>query len=161
MEKELAGTGAHFLGFRHKEELSTIYASSDLFVFPSLTDTLGQVVLESQSSGIPVIVADQGGPKEVVDHDITGQILSGSNPGQWVSSITELLLDDDRRMRMGRSAHTRANRYSIRASFDQFWDVHYDAWEDAYESTEGDRPDPTPITQQAASNGTATKREHA
>lgn len=137
MQAELSRHGAHFLGFRHGEELSTIYASSDLFVFPSLTDTLGQVVLESQSSGVPVIVSDQGGPKEVVDHGITGLILPGSNPGQWQRTIVELLLDDEKRERMGRTAHTRASRYSIRASFDHFWRVHYDAWEDAFERESG------------------------
>ena len=50
-----AGDSACFLGFKHGQELSTIYASSDLFVFPSTTDTLGQVVMEAQSAGLPVI----------------------------------------------------------------------------------------------------------
>src|SRR5690606_22296684 len=44
---------ARFLGFRHGDELSRLYASADLFVFPSVTDTLGQVVMEAQASGLP------------------------------------------------------------------------------------------------------------
>jgi len=150
MEAELGPHGAHFLGFRHGDELSTIYASSDLFVFPSLTDTLGQVVLESQSSGVPVIVSDRGGPKEVVDHEITGLILSGENAGAWQASIAELLLDDERREQMGRSAHTRAARYSIRASFDHFWQVHFDAW--AVDTERGARgPHAAPTHHEASS----------
>ncbi|MBZ0267769.1 glycosyltransferase, partial [bacterium] len=67
MAQELRRERVHFLGFRRGEELSRIYASSDMFVFPSVTDTLGQVVMESQGSGLPVLVTDQGGPKEVVE----------------------------------------------------------------------------------------------
>ena len=61
MEKELARAPAIFLGFRHGEELSSLYASGDVFVFPSLTDTLGQAVMEAQASGLPAIVSDVGG----------------------------------------------------------------------------------------------------
>ena len=145
MEAALKDQGVHFLGFKHGEELSTIYASSDLFVFPSLTDTLGQVVLESQASGVPVIVADQGGPKEVVADSITGRILPGDNPGAWSTAIAELLLDDEKRERMGRSAATRSSRYSIAGSFDHFWRAHYDAWEDAWEAN-AMKKSPSPST---------------
>jgi len=124
MQRELAGKGAHFLGFKHGEELSTLYASSDVFVFPSTTDTLGQVVLESQSSGIPVIVSDQGGPKEVVAEGVSGFILPGEAPERWTAAIVDLATDEERRLRMGRSAHTRAQRFSIRGSFEDFWKIH-------------------------------------
>ncbi|MEC9372965.1 MAG: glycosyltransferase family 1 protein, partial [Planctomycetota bacterium] len=127
MERELSGKGAHFLGFRHGEELSTVYASCDLFAFPSMTDTLGQVVLESQSSGLPVIVTDQGGPKEVVAEGITGFILPGKSESAWTETITRLATDEELRERMGRSAHTRAQRYSIRGSFEHFWEAHEQA----------------------------------
>lgn len=133
MKSELAtsasGAGrAHFLGFRHGDELSAIYASSDFFVFPSTTDTLGQVVMESQASGLPVIVTDQGGPKEVVDHDLTGFVLSADDADAWAARILQLATDHELRRRMGRAANTRMARYSIGASFDHFWKAHEDAW---------------------------------
>ncbi|MEM1072392.1 MAG: glycosyltransferase, partial [Planctomycetota bacterium] len=79
MQRELKHTNARFLGFRHGEELSTIYASSDLFVFPSTTDTLGQVVMEAEASGLPVLVTDKGGPQEVVKHGETGFVLPSTD----------------------------------------------------------------------------------
>lgn len=123
-----SGTGgAHFLGFRHGEELSTLYASSDLFVFPSITDTLGQVVMEAQASGLPVIVTDKGGPKEMVDHALTGLVIPNEDEDRWAREIVALIEEDERRERMGRAAHNRMQRYNIAASFDHFWQVHVDA----------------------------------
>lgn len=61
LKELLAGTPSIFTGYREGEELATIYASCDLFAFPSATDTFGNVVLEAQASGLPVIVTDSGG----------------------------------------------------------------------------------------------------
>ena len=134
MERELRGKGAAFLGFRHGEELSAIYASSDLFVFPSTTDTLGQVVMESQASGLPVVVTDQGGPKEVVDQDLTGFVLPANDAALWTSTVLGLLLDPEKRRRMGRAAHTRMARYSMDASFEHYWKAHEQVWREHLES---------------------------
>lgn len=128
MERELSGTDAHFLGFRRGLELSRLYASSDVFVFPSLTDTLGQVVLESQASGLPVVVSDSGGPKEVVKHGETGFVLDGRRASDWSSALTELLCDAERRGRMGQAAQAFAQDHSIEASFREWWAAHEEAW---------------------------------
>ena len=128
MEEELRGKRAHFLGFRHGQELSKIYASSDLFVFPSTTDTLGQVVMESQASGLPVLVTDQGGPKEVVEQGVTGFVLDARNIGLWVDTIVRLVRDDAGRQAMGQQAAAKMSRFDIAHSFEHFWDVHTQAW---------------------------------
>lgn len=128
MERELAGRNAHFLGFRHGRELSTIYASSDLFVFPSTTDTLGQVVMESQSSALPVLVTDQGGPKEVVQHGVTGFVLRADDSHGWIDTLVDLIADDERRERMGRAASESMRGFDIVHSFEHFWQVHTEAW---------------------------------
>ena len=127
MEAALAPHDAHFLGFRSGKELSTIYASCDLFVFPSLTDTLGQVVIESQSAGLPVVVASEGGPKEVVDDGRTGFVLPPHPADVWVDTVVGLITDSDRRTRMGQSAQSHAQQFTIAASFEHFWNVHADA----------------------------------
>ncbi|MCG3121892.1 MAG: GDP-mannose-dependent alpha-mannosyltransferase [Phycisphaerales bacterium] len=124
MEKELSGWNTRFVGFRHGHELSTIYASSDMFVFPSVTDTLGQVVMESQASGLPVLVTDQGGPKEVVTHRQTGLVLGAGEIGPWIDAICGLVADGERRRSMGSAAVEIMARRSIAASFDHFWSVH-------------------------------------
>ncbi|MGD9688872.1 MAG: glycosyltransferase [Phycisphaerales bacterium] len=126
MEQELAGSGARarFLGFRHGRELSTIYASSDLLVFPSETDTLGQVVMEAQSSGIPVIVSSVGGPREVTRHGRTGLIIPESRPGLWADAIADLAGDEARRRDMGQAARALMEEHAFPRSFEHWWDVH-------------------------------------
>lgn len=115
---------AIFLGFKHGLELSQLYASSDLFIFPSTTDTLGQVVMEAQASGLPTIVTDQGGPQQLVEHDRTGMIIPADKPDQWVKAITNLIADQTQRSTMGTAAHQAMQSRSFKASFAEFWSVH-------------------------------------
>lgn len=124
MEKLLEGQGAHFLGFRHGEELATLYASCEIFAFPSTTDTLGQVVMEAQASGVPVVATDQGGPKEVIEHNVSGLVLSIEDPDAWCGAIVELACDAGRRDAMGRAGVEHMKSFSFRASFEHYWDVH-------------------------------------
>ncbi len=131
MERALKGTRARFLGFRHGVELSRVYATSDVFAFPSLTDTLGQVVMESQSSGLAVLVTDQGGPKEMVRHGETGFVIAtaedAADPAStqaWAQRIEELVADGALRERMGRAAHEAMQAYSMDHSFEHYWRVH-------------------------------------
>lgn len=124
MRRELDGTRTHFLGFRHGEELSRIYASSDLFVFPSTTDTLGQVVLESQCAGLPVLVTDQGGPKGVVRAGETGLVLSAERESDWIEAIVTMASDRERLTRMGKAANAYASGLTIEKSFEHFWQMH-------------------------------------
>jgi len=128
MSKALRGEGVHFLGFRHGEELSAIYAGCDLFAFTSTTDTLGQVVMESQGSALPAVVTDQGGPKEIVEHGRSGYVLPHDDDGAWVSTLTDLVCDHDRRKAMGLAAHHYIQQFSLANSFEHFWQVHTEAW---------------------------------
>src|SRR4029077_5555118 len=65
---------AFFTGYLKGKELATAYASADIFVFPSTTDTFGNVILEAQACGLPVVVSDSGGPKELVADKANGLI---------------------------------------------------------------------------------------
>ncbi|MFN0133936.1 MAG: glycosyltransferase family 4 protein [Phycisphaerales bacterium] len=135
MESELndspasGGGGAHFLGFRHGQELSSIYAGSDMFVFPSATDTLGQVAMESQASGLPVLVSDRGGPKEVVADGRTGCVLPADRPEAWSEAMGVLIADAGMRARMGAAGHAAMQGRSFRHSFEDFWRAHESAAE--------------------------------
>ena len=131
MEKLLAASGARvrFLGFKYGPQLAAFYASSDLFVFPSITDTLGQVVMEAQAAGLPVLVTDQGGPKEVVKHGETGLVLRHDRTDEWEAAIVRLVSDSNTRIQMGRAAHQFMQQFSIRASFDHYWQMHEQASE--------------------------------
>jgi len=128
MERSLRAARTRFLGFRYAEELSRIYATCDLFVFPSITDTLGQVVMESQASGMPALVSEVGGPKEVVVDGHTGYVLPHADPRAWAARIVDLATDAQRREQMGRAAHAAMQTFSMARSFEHFWQVHESAW---------------------------------
>jgi glycosyltransferase involved in cell wall biosynthesis len=130
LEESMKRQHVTFLGFRHGEELSQIYASCDVFVFPSLTDTLGQVVMESQASGLPAVVSDVGGPSTIVRDGETGYVVSASSMEDWKRAVTDLVCDAKRRSVMGREAHRMMAERGFGASFDAFWQAHTDAYTD-------------------------------
>jgi glycosyltransferase involved in cell wall biosynthesis/predicted metal-dependent phosphoesterase TrpH len=66
------GEHATFLGWQDGDELARTYASADVFLFASRTDTFGQVLLEAQASGLAVVAVDEGGPRSLVDDGRTG-----------------------------------------------------------------------------------------
>src|SRR5438034_5370134 len=65
---------AFFTGYLRGKDVAMAYASADIFVFPSTTDTFGNVIIEAQASGVPVVVSDSGGPKELVEDKANGLI---------------------------------------------------------------------------------------
>lgn len=70
--RERLGAHATFLGWQEGEELAVTYASADAFLFASRTDTFGQVLLEAQASGLPVVAVNEGGPCSIIEHGVTG-----------------------------------------------------------------------------------------
>ena len=78
---------AEFAGVLRGEALSTAYANMDLFVFPSRTDTFGNVVLEALASGVPAIVTPDGGPKTIVRDGVTGRIAEDADFTAAVASV--------------------------------------------------------------------------
>ncbi len=72
-------------------ELAKYYPGADIFTFPSATDTFGMSVLEAQSCGLPCLVSDVGGPKEIIIEGKSGYALSARNVKDWIEKITEML----------------------------------------------------------------------
>ncbi len=110
-----------FTGWLAGDELSKAYASSDLFVFPSTTDTFGNVVLEAQASGLPAIVSDRGGPQEIIDPDRSGLVapLSESDGvGPLAEAMIRLLDDGELRSSMASAALEVAMRHTWPAVLD-------------------------------------------
>lgn len=85
--------GVHFLGYKTGHELSMIYASADAFIFPSSTETLGNVVLEAMASGLPVVVANKGGVLENVTHRINGLIAPTQDHTSYQMHMESLISD--------------------------------------------------------------------
>jgi glycosyltransferase involved in cell wall biosynthesis len=95
---------AEFAGVLRGEALAAAYAQMDLFVFPSHTDTFGNVVLEALASGVPAIVTPDGGPKTIVRDGVTGCIADDAD---FAATVASVLGNPERHaaMRMDARAH--------------------------------------------------------
>ncbi|MBT2293333.1 glycosyltransferase family 1 protein [Paenibacillus albidus] len=76
-----------FTGYKHGEELAALYAAADLFVFPSSTETFGNVVLEAMASGLPVIAADAGGVRDLVIPGRNGVMVKPGSAADLIRGI--------------------------------------------------------------------------
>ncbi|GAB7340131.1 hypothetical protein MBLNU457_6616t1 [Dothideomycetes sp. NU457] len=86
-----------FLGFRTGEALAECYASADMFLHCSVTETFGLVVLEAMASGIPVVARDEGGPSEIVLHEKTGYLVPPKDLDGFVGCVECIAKDDQLR----------------------------------------------------------------
>ncbi len=97
-----------FAGFQPHETLRRIYASSDLFAFPSDTECFANVVVEAMSSGLPPLVSARGGAcQHVTELDPASLMVSGNTPEAWANAIGGLLRDEPRRLQLGQRARNR------------------------------------------------------
>jgi glycosyltransferase involved in cell wall biosynthesis len=112
---------AVFTGYLRGKELATAYASADVFVFPSTTDTFGNVVIEAQASGIPVIVSDTGGPKELIKANVNGVITKSHDVEDLTRAIRDLVNDKGKRDRMSLHARQAVVDRSWPGAFRKFW----------------------------------------
>src|SRR5215469_14775287 len=112
---------ALFTGYLVGKELATAYASADIFVFPSTTDTFGNVIIEAQASGVPVVVSDSGGPKELVQDKANGFITKSRDVDDFTRAIRSLIADAALRQRMGSVARKSVIDRSWPSAFRKFW----------------------------------------
>ena len=110
--RERIGEAATFLGWLEGAELARAYASADIFLFPSRTDTFGQVILEAQASGLPVLAVAAGGPLSLIEDGVSG-LLRAPEAGALAEAVLELadspLLRD--RLSQGGLASVRARTW--------------------------------------------------
>ena len=95
---------AVFAGWLGRDDVADALASADLFLFPSRTDTAGNVILEAQASGLPVVVSEAGGPRENMVDGVTGVVCHGDDPRRWAFAVGDLLREHAARQIMGRAA---------------------------------------------------------
>jgi glycosyltransferase involved in cell wall biosynthesis len=113
-----------FTGALAGDDLVRAYASADLFVFPSTTDTFGNVILEAQACGLPVVVTDQGGPRENMQPGQTGLVVSGNDPTALADALEHLIEHPQDRIAMGREARRTMEARSFEAAFLQTWESY-------------------------------------
>ena len=113
---------AEFTGVLRGDALAPAYAGMDVFVFPSHTDTFGNVVLEALASGVPAVVTPDGGPKSLVQEGRTGFIASDAD---LASAIGRILSDPIQHANM----RVQARQYAMAASWDAVFEGVYAAYQ--------------------------------
>jgi glycosyltransferase involved in cell wall biosynthesis len=113
-----------FAGARHGADLAAHYASADLFVFPSLTETFGQVVQEAMAAGLPVVGMRAGGVQDIIQHGLTGLLCDPSQPDEWLASARFLAEHERVRRRLSRAARRFAETRSWGALFDRLLAIY-------------------------------------
>jgi glycosyltransferase involved in cell wall biosynthesis len=121
--RERLGEHATFLGWLEGDELAAAYASADVFLFASRTDTFGQVLLEAQASGLPVVAVAEGGPCSIVEDGVTG-LLREADAAQLAGAVCELAASPWLRERLARQA--------LRAVGERTWDAALGRLADGY-----------------------------
>jgi len=124
MRAQTADLPVVYTGYLQGEALVNAYAGADLFVFPSATDTFGNVVLEAQASGLPVVVTSAGGPREAMQPGRTGLVVAPYDPRALAMSVLDLMLDRERLAQMAGLARKFAAQTSFDQAFLKTWDIY-------------------------------------
>jgi glycosyltransferase involved in cell wall biosynthesis len=134
LERLFAGTATTFTGYLRGDDLAHAYASADAFVFPSDSETFGNVVVEAMASGLPVVAAAAGGPLELVEEGRTGFLVDPGDPAALVRAVGLLLADPQLARRLGQAGRLRAEGLS--------WPQVLDGVLSAYEHVMAEHPRP-------------------
>ncbi|MDR1352763.1 MAG: glycosyltransferase [Treponema sp.] len=111
-EEKGLGECCVFAGYMERADLALVYAMSDIFVFPSLTETQGLVTLEAMFSGIPVVAIGEMGTAMVMGGD-NGGFMVKNDPGEFTARVLDLLSDDGLYRRKIDEARLHASAWSI------------------------------------------------
>ncbi len=117
LEKHFHGTPTFFPGYMEGQRLACAFASADMFVLPSRTETLGLVLLEAMAAGCPVIAARAGGIPDLVEDGVSGFLFEEEQ--EAIQAVRLLLQDPAKRECVRRHARREAERWSWTASTDQ------------------------------------------
>ena len=133
LKRAFAGTKTVFTGYMGGEELASAFASADVFAFPSLTDTLGNVAFEAMASGIPVVGADAGGIPDIVQDGINGFLVDPSETEIFAEKIDSILSRPDLRGALTAGALASARDQSWRKATMKVVDAYEEAaWRSHY-----------------------------
>lgn len=86
---------AIFMGYLHGNALATAFASGDIFLFPSTTETFGQVIQEALSSGLPAVVSNEGGCKEIIQYSGGGMVAKAKDAESFYYAVKDLVQNSD------------------------------------------------------------------
>ena len=121
-----ACAGATLYGTLHGEALAQVFASADVFAFPSETETFGNVVVEAAASGVPAVVVRAGAAHEHVIAGETGEIVASNDAPAFAAAIGALLDDPARRAAMAHAARVHAASYDLDRAVAATWAIYRD-----------------------------------
>ena len=139
--RERLGEHATFLGWLEGDDLARAYASADVFLFASRTDTFGQVVLEAQASGLPVVAVAEGGPCELIEHGVSGMLCAPD-----ADALAQAVLD----LARVPAARLRLARGGLASVADRSWERALGRLADGYSRALADRATHADSTRRAA-----------
>ena len=126
LERALAGHSAMFTGYLSGEALAEAYASADVFAFPSMTETFGQVVLEAMASQLPVVAFDAEGVRDQVRHGQSGMLAPEGDLKSFTKALRTLVEAPELRQSIGAEGYRIATKRN--------WDAAMDGLLEAYET---------------------------
>src|SRR5262249_24916896 len=126
LQRALEGRSATFTGYLSGEALAEAFASADVFVFPSVTETFGQVVLEAMASSLCVVAYDAEGVCDTVRHGETGILVRAHTPAALSHALRMLLNSPEERRLLGVRARTAAVERTWEHVMRQLFDVYRD-----------------------------------
>lgn len=112
---------AHFMGHLSHEKLSVLYASCDMFIFPSISETYGNVVVEAMASGSTPVIARGGGSQSLVQDGVTGYLCEPNDASDYVDKVTYLLQNPSEREKMKAAGL----EYTSRLDWEQLADEYF------------------------------------
>lgn len=134
LKREFAGTPTVFTGYLSGHALAEAYASADMFVFPSTTETLGLVALESMASGVPVVAARAGGIPFAVPDGVGGLLCEPNSSQDMSAQVNRLLADESLRRSLSEGGREAMEQHSWRAATEKLVECYELAierhWED-------------------------------
>jgi glycosyltransferase involved in cell wall biosynthesis len=134
LERHFAGLPVFMAGFLRGEELAAAYASSDVLVMPSRTETLGLVVLEAMSAGLPVVAARAGGIPEMIRDGVSGFLFDRES--EAVAAIRQLMQSAPIREQIGKAAREHAVEHSWKAATSSLLEHYRAACEQPFAATQ-------------------------
>jgi glycosyltransferase involved in cell wall biosynthesis len=126
LEKHFHGTPTVFTGYLRGEALASAYASADLFVLPSKTETLGLVLLEAMASGCPVVACRAGGVPDAVQDGTTGFLFEPTDPDGLVRTVKRALSSTTDLDAIRRNARQDVEQHSWEGATDQLRQLYAD-----------------------------------
>ena len=103
---------AIFAGFRTGEDLATHYASADLFLFASLSETFGNVTIEAMASGLPIVAFNHAAAGEIIESHVNGILAKSNDETGFLDAAIEIVLDSDLRKTCAQGARDKALQFS-------------------------------------------------